>query len=277
MPNDTVFYQLENSAADAAIDRRHYTDFAFSRHVHAKPELIYVSEGTVEISVDGHSSIIPQGSFALVLPWQVHAYRSPAHSRCVVLVIASRYLEGFLKKMVGFCAHPQVFTAEEAIRQLFLSHLTEGPFPDEWLTAGILLSLCHSFVNQCPLQPRTDPQQTPLLLSAMNLIASSYTAPLTLSDVALKLGYSYHHLSHLFKEYTGMSFCQFVSTLRVTHAQGLLQQGDASVTEIAYECGFASVRNFNRVFLEITGLTPGAYRLQARPQVVKSPSAGRCP
>lgn len=265
MQTDAVFYQLENSAADETIDRRCYINFAFSRHVHAKPELVYVSEGELEIMIDGRKSSVSKGSFALVLPWQIHSYSTPVHSHCVILVIASRYLELFLKHMVGFCAHPQVFCAEEAIRLLFLTHLADGPFPDEWLITGILLSLCHSFISQCPLQPRTDPQQTPMLLNAMNLIASRCTGPLTLADVASSLGYSYHHLSHLFKTYTGMGFCQFLNTLRVTHAQRLLQHSDAAVTDVAFECGFASIRNFNRVFLEVTGLTPGAFRAQARP------------
>ena len=39
---------------------------------------------------------------------------------------------------------------------------------------------------------------------------------------------------------------------------------DKPVTDIAFECGFMSQRNFNRVFREITGMTPSEFRERSK-------------
>ncbi|WP_431217621.1 helix-turn-helix domain-containing protein [Puia sp. P3] len=35
---------------------------------------------------------------------------------------------------------------------------------------------------------------------------------------------------------------------------------DAPVAEVAYNCGYNTVSNFNKLFKEATGLTPGQFR-----------------
>jgi transcriptional regulator GlxA family with amidase domain len=53
-----------------------------------------------------------------------------------------------------------------------------------------------------------------------------------------------------------MHFSRYVNLFRVDAATELLQHTDLPITEIALQSGFQSIRNFNRVFLEITGKTP---------------------
>ena len=45
----------------------------------------------------------------------------------------------------------------------------------------------------------------------------------------------------------------------------MLVSGDQPITEVAMACGFNSVNYFNRVFKEVIGLTPRAYRNKYRP------------
>lgn len=83
---------------------------------------------------------------------------------------------------------------------------------------------------------------------------------LTLTSAAASLGYSRTYLSQIVADSFGCSFPEYLVTLRVRGAQKLLLTTDKSITEIAYECGFSSQRNFNRVFLLNSGLTPKDYR-----------------
>jgi AraC family transcriptional regulator len=55
-----------------------------------------------------------------------------------------------------------------------------------------------------------------------------------------------------------------VTNRRVRAAQEALALDQASLLEIALECGFGSQDNFMRVFRKSTGLTPGQYRTMFR-------------
>lgn len=89
--------------------------------------------------------------------------------------------------------------------------------------------------------------------------SAHYREPITLTSVADALGYSATHLSHLFTDKFKIGFSQFVSTMRVEDAKKMLR-GDTAITQIAFDCGFGSMRSFNRVFKVYTGSTPSAYR-----------------
>ncbi|HEV2327419.1 MAG TPA: AraC family transcriptional regulator [Verrucomicrobiae bacterium] len=66
--------------------------------------------------------------------------------------------------------------------------------------------------------------------------------------------------SRFFKLRTGKTLPRYINELRVGRACRFLAEGDTKITDIALECGFANLANFNRRFLEIAGLTPHNYR-----------------
>jgi AraC-like DNA-binding protein len=66
--------------------------------------------------------------------------------------------------------------------------------------------------------------------------------------------------SRFFKLRTGKTLPRYINELRVGRACRFLAEGEAKITDIALECGFANLANFNRRFLEIAGLTPHDYR-----------------
>jgi AraC-like DNA-binding protein/mannose-6-phosphate isomerase-like protein (cupin superfamily) len=70
-----------------------------------------------------------------------------------------------------------------------------------------------------------------------------------------------------FKRRTGKSFTSYTNTMRVSYARSLLMSSDMDITGICYECGFNNLSYFNRVFREITGLSPRAYRNRYRRDV----------
>ena len=67
-----------------------------------------------------------------------------------------------------------------------------------------------------------------------------------------------YYISHMFKERMNIGFTDFINSLRTEHACELLKK-DVSITDVAFSSGFSSIRTFNRVFLENTGMTPRDY------------------
>jgi AraC-like DNA-binding protein len=63
-----------------------------------------------------------------------------------------------------------------------------------------------------------------------------------------------------FKKHTGVTFVTFLNELRISEAQKKLIDGSfESITEVAYNSGFNSITNFNRVFKRMLGTAPKEY------------------
>ena len=65
------------------------------------------------------------------------------------------------------------------------------------------------------------------------------------------------YFSRYFKKMSGLTFSQYLNVLRVEKAIELLTgQEQLTMTDVMSRCGFNTLRNFNRVFKEITGFAP---------------------
>ncbi|HLS30661.1 MAG TPA: AraC family transcriptional regulator [Flavobacteriaceae bacterium] len=86
---------------------------------------------------------------------------------------------------------------------------------------------------------------------------------LTLPKLAEELDLSTHHLSQVINEMHGKNFFNFINKYRVAEVKRKIQDPEFqnySLLGIAYESGFNSKSAFNRVFKNVTGMTPSEYR-----------------
>ncbi|MDO5520322.1 MAG: AraC family transcriptional regulator [bacterium] len=81
-----------------------------------------------------------------------------------------------------------------------------------------------------------------------------------LEEMSESLGISYAHFSRQFAKELGISPLQYMTQLRIRHATHMLLYSDASVTEIACECGFSTANYFTKVFKSTMKVTPSEYR-----------------
>ena len=80
------------------------------------------------------------------------------------------------------------------------------------------------------------------------------------ADVAALVGLTPSAFSRFFRKATGQTFVGFVNILRVNEACRRLAESDACITEIAFSCGYWSIANFNRQFLQLKGMNPTQFR-----------------
>ena len=83
---------------------------------------------------------------------------------------------------------------------------------------------------------------------------------ITLSDVAVHLGFSESYCSKYIKKKTNMNFLEYLTTLRIDHARERLMKTDDSVNEIAEAVGYSDVKYFSRIFKRSLGLSPNKFR-----------------
>ena len=94
----------------------------------------------------------------------------------------------------------------------------------------------------------------------LGYLYANYNESITLQDIARQLNYSPAYVSTIFSTYAGQNFKAYLDNLRVNRAADLLKNAGMTVSEIAMQCGFSTLRTFNNTFRRITGTTPTAYR-----------------
>ena len=90
--------------------------------------------------------------------------------------------------------------------------------------------------------------------------AEHFSEDISVKTLADALYISQSYVSKVFSQKLGYSFREYINALRVHKAQTLLRGSDQKILQIMTECGFQNQSSFNRVFLEITGLSPRDYR-----------------
>ncbi len=66
----------------------------------------------------------------------------------------------------------------------------------------------------------------------------------------------------MFKKATGLTFTEYLSRIRVEKAKSYLLNPHIRISEVAFEVGFQSLSQFNRVFKKITGQSPSQFRMK---------------
>lgn len=95
---------------------------------------------------------------------------------------------------------------------------------------------------------------------AREYISSNYREDLSLGAVAKAVHMSTFYFCKQFKKTTGLSFTNYLGSLRIEKAKERLLNPQVRVSEVAFEVGFQSLTHFNRVFRNLAGESPSAYR-----------------
>ena len=101
---------------------------------------------------------------------------------------------------------------------------------------------------------------------ARNFIHKNSAEAISLGKVARAANISANHLSEKFKEVTGIKFVDYVARIRFEKARALLRDPNLRISEIAFEVGFQSLSQFNRVFKRLSGKSPTEFRGSCRGQ-----------
>lgn len=95
---------------------------------------------------------------------------------------------------------------------------------------------------------------------AKQYIEANYMNSITIDEVSLKVGFSASHFSTMFKKETGVTFLEYLSSIRMKHAKELLKGGNKNIASICEEVGYSDVKYFTKSFRKYTGLKPNEYR-----------------
>jgi len=89
---------------------------------------------------------------------------------------------------------------------------------------------------------------------------NNFDKQITLSEVANLSNMTQVSFSRFFKNRTGINFIDSLNEIRLGNASRMLIDTTHSIAEIAYNCGFNNLSNFNRIFKTKKKCTPKQFR-----------------
>lgn len=123
-----------------------------------------------------------------------------------------------------------------------------------------------SFLNYITIiESRIEERRNDIILSRIdksrNIISNRFSdSSFSLQDICNELYLSTSQFSFLFKEGTGQTFIEYLTSYRVEEAKKLLKMSDQKVYEVAESVGYQDPRYFSIIFKKQTGVTALEYR-----------------
>ncbi len=249
-------------------------NFIFRAHWHPELEMVYVKSGRIWVSVNNEGRELRKNDIALTTSGDIHYYeRTSVDSEIIILVFKPDFF-GITSEQLGnrriishfFQNQDKIGNEIKLILEaILIERSTKNDFYELFIKAKILelfasiLRHC-SFAEQNEGKTDVDFSEKKALQAVLAYIENNFTEELSLKLLADNFNLDPFNLSKSFNAVTGMNLRTYINTLRVLKAESLIRNSRKPLIEIAFECGFNSVRTFNRAFKALTGKTPSTIR-----------------
>ena len=252
----------QTSKETIRIKKTGWEEIKLPSHAHEKCQIIYTLSGTLHVQIGSTSYFVPEKHIAWIPGCTEHELSSK--NRQVSLVIFYLSLDAdekdtALKEFSIY--HTNSFIAENL--KFIASKGTEieqADSPDLYAFALSFFKLLPSISQDMGfllkmLAILNDARLHPILAYLQEHLHENLKMP----QLAAHFGFSVRNLSRLFNE-SGISF-QLLCEQSENHAgyRAFLPMGGRTMQQVAYEVGFATPNHFNRVFRQITGVSPNAF------------------
>lgn len=253
-------HQTENTVPGETYNVYRYRERSYYPHFHRSYELAYLISGTALFTVNGRAFSVAAGDFVMILPFEPHSFTVSGEGELVITVFSAGMAAAFSQMAQGMQGDTAVFRCGEATRTFFETGIpatAEAPITAiphgarRLETEARLAAVCAAYIRTVSLRPCE--QSTALLACILQYIDRHFREDISIGTAARALGYSECHLSAVIRSRLRIPFKALVHQVRFAYACRRLADGSSSITEIALDSGFQSVRTFNRVFRELSG------------------------
>jgi len=256
-----LIHQITNSEGSHSYNCRYYHNIHWPFHFHKNFEVIYVESGNVCCTIGGKTTVLKAGNFGFCLSNEIHAYQTVGESTSWVVVFSGDFIPAFEKRTMNKVGSDFLFHCrQETIAYLKAVLFCPGE-PSLYTLKSCFYALCSEYCDVITLTERTA-KNDHIMQDITEFIWANHQRDISLTDIAETLGYDYFYISKRFHKIFNMSFKEFLNSYRLETALQLLTETDKSITVVADESGFQSIRSFNHYFKTRTGLTPAQYRNQ---------------
>ncbi len=224
-------------------------------HAHARPQLLYASEGALRLEAADRVVLLPPERAAWIgagLRHRVEA-RRPVRLRTV-------YLDGEPEAGGGALC---VFQAPPLLREMAIQAGVWGPSPPDLPEVAPFFAALTALTARwraTPLALELPAARSPALARALEQVLAHLDRPTDLERVAKASGMSVRTLQRRCQDELGLGLKAWTCRARLLRALELLADPTQRVGEVAWACGYQSQAAFGRAFSAALGAPPSAWR-----------------
>ncbi len=237
----------------------------FMMHFHHQVEVVYMLKGECTAIVEGEALELHSGDILTVFPNQIHEYKDGKNEEFFIAIFQPEFLPDYKDLFYNMLPVKKVYSTHnknefllDLARKIPEMYQKDNKYKEP-IYRGLLTAFFGELFSVYPLMKakRTDMS---VLKSVLLFCNENYLDNIYLEDAAEALHVSKFYISHLFNNKLGISFNEYINSLRITDAVYLLEKKEGGMTEIAQRCGFNTTRTFNRAFKSMYGMSPSKYR-----------------
>lgn len=262
----------------------------YSPHWHTAVEIIMPINNFYTVVIGRTTYLLQEGDILVIPPGELHELLAPKEGLRRVLLFDYSLISSLkgITNIFTVLNQPRLITrrnAPETLEELtklydeitleYTSNYTLKEAAIYSLIIKMFVIMGRKYMNTEHIFPDVKLNKQKEYIEKFNLIFDyindNYMEEISLDTIADVAGFSKFHFSRLFKQFTDMSFYDYLNQRRVKEAEKLLLNLNLSITEVAMRSGFSSISTFNRVFKNFKECTPTEFKnLYQRRNRVKS-------
>lgn len=223
-------------------------------HSHTSYELLFVTNGRITANINSKEHIVSSGECIMVLPMQIHSYSTIDNSTVKISIFSNDYIADFYNQTKDKELENPIVDYDLTDMEI----LTKSN--DRFEIKSVLYKYCSKLLKNGIRN--AEKSSNDLSTKIVMYIQNNFKNNISLNQIAEEFGYSYNYLSAYFKTQFGCSYTEYVNSFRLEEAVRMLKRTDKPITQIAFESGFTSIRNFNDVFKKEYGISPLLFKKQ---------------
>lgn len=269
----------------------HENDFPLAVHFHDFYEINIITEGSGTHIIGQNSFPALMGDVFIIPPHIPHGYEEAPAQRLKILhiLLSKKFMleyESILKNINGYSLF---FNIEPQLRKNnnikmfaninnaeFIYYLHEinkllafceghigDPLNETNKNVKILNLICDlavSLISGSNTLPQDSVPALPDLLHVLAYIENNFAEDVTLADLSRVANMSRSTLLKQFAKLCKCSPSDYLLTIRVENSCKMLEHTDASISQIAQDCGFYDSSHFSKMFYRVKNVLPKDYR-----------------
>ena len=254
-----MFYQFQHCGTSGYFCKEYGKNFSFPPHLHQSFEFITILSGKMDIIVDDKLYTLKKNDALLIFPHQIHSLSS-SNSEHMLCIFSPEIVKAYYSGVSNKIPKNNTFFPDKHLIDS-ISKLNEHS--DIIRKKAVLYSACADFDKKAEYTDKKNDDLN-LLFKIFQFIETNYNRDCSLEKMSKDTAFSYSYLSRYFKKIVGISYNNYVNKYRINNACYILENSSCSVLQCALDCGYTSLRSFNRNFKAIVGESPNKYRASVR-------------
>ena len=252
-------YENSLNHPDTPFTLHKYKNLANIAHFHDDYELIQVESGIASITANNNLYTLNENECAFIHSTDIHSIRSSPDSIINILKLSKNRFDILFEKnrLLQPVLNVDYFTSEY-FKELQREARSTDPYGGLIALSMLTITLAQMMRNEITVANTVDNNHNNEFFIRISEFTSQNYASVSFSEAAAYMGFSEPYFSKTFKQLFGMTFTRYLNTLRIGNAIKMIKKENKTITNCAIDCGFKTIRSFNRTFKELTGYPPTA-------------------